>query len=105
LEAIAFADYLGQVTVVNAWASWCAPCVEETPELIATQKATKDLGVAFLGLNVTDDLESAREFAREITYLSTLIIDRNSMIAVRIIGPITQEVLTALITEIIDENI
>ncbi len=126
LEPIAIEDYLGEITVVNAWASWCAPCIEETPELVATQKATKDLGVQFLGLNVNDDLESAREFSREISYPSisdpegrllalvpgippnglpsTLIVDKNGKIAVRIIGPITQEVLTALITEVAAEK-
>ena len=126
LEPISIEDYLGEVTVVNAWASWCAPCIEETPELVATQKATKDLGVAFLGLNVNDDLESAREFAKAITYPSiadpegrllalvpgippsglpsTLIVDRSGQVAVRIIGPITQEVLTALINEVVAEK-
>lgn len=126
LEPIAIADYLGEVTVVNAWASWCAPCVEETPELVATQKATKDLGVQFLGLNVNDDLPSARNFAKAIPYRSiadpegrllalvpgippnglpsTLIVDRDGQIAVRIIGPIEKEVLTALITEVAAEK-
>ena len=126
LEPIAIADYLGEVTVVNAWASWCAPCVEETPELVATQKATKDLGVQFLGLNVNDDLPSARKFAKAIPYRSiadpegrllalipgippnglpsTLIVDRNGQIAVRIIGPVEEEVLTALITEVAAEK-
>ncbi len=126
LEPIAIADLLGDVTVVNAWASWCAPCIEEMPELIATQKATKNLGVQFLGLNVNDDLESAREFSREIPYRSiadpegrllalipgippsglpsTLIVDRSGRIAVRVIGPITEEVLTALITEVAAEK-
>ncbi len=126
LEPIAIEDYLGEVTVVNAWASWCAPCIEETPELVATQKATKDLGVQFLGLNVNDDLESAREFSRAISYPSiadpegrllalvagippnglpsTLIVDKNGKIAVRIIGPTTQEVLTALINEVAAEK-
>lgn len=126
LDPIAIADYLGEVTVVNAWASWCAPCVEETPELIATQKATKDLGVQFLGLNVNDDLESARKFAKAIPYRSiadpegrllalvpgippnglpsTLIVDRDGQIAVRIIGPVEKEVLTALITEVAAEK-
>ena len=125
LEPIAISDYLGKVTVVNAWASWCAPCIEETPELVATQEATKKLGVQFLGLNVNDDLESARNFAQAITYPSiadpegrllslvpgippnglpsTLVVDKDGLIAVRIIGPITKEVLTALITEVAAE--
>lgn len=126
LEPIAIDDFLGQVTVVNAWASWCAPCIEETPELAAAQKATKDLGVQFLGLNVNDDLASARKFAQKIPYRSiadpegrllalipgippsglpsTLIVDRSGQVAVRIIGPITEEVLTALITEVAAEK-
>jgi thiol-disulfide isomerase/thioredoxin len=126
LEPIAIADFLGEVIVVNAWASWCAPCVEETPELAAAQKATKDLGVQFLGLNVNDDLVSARKFAQAIPYRSiadpegrlltlipgippnglpsTLIVDRSGQIAVRIIGPITEEVLTALITKVVAER-
>jgi len=125
LEPIAISDYLGKVTVVNAWASWCAPCIEETPELVATQEATKKLGVQFLGLNVNDDLESARNFAQAITYPSiadpegrllslvpdippnglpsTLVVDKDGLIAVRIIGPITKEVLTALIAEVAAE--
>jgi len=125
LEPIAISDYLGKVTVVNAWASWCAPCIEETPELVATQEATQELGVQFLGLNVNDDLESARNFAQAITYPSiadpegrllslvpgippnglpsTLVVDKDGLIAVRIIGPITKEVLTALITEVAAE--
>lgn len=122
LNELALSDVAGDVTVVNAWASWCPPCIEEMPELIATQKATKKLGATFLGLNVTDDLESAREFGAALTYPSiadpegrllslvpgipsnglpsTLIIDSNGDIAVRIIGPITREVLTALIIEV-----
>ncbi|MBX9926699.1 MAG: DsbE family thiol:disulfide interchange protein [Hyphomicrobiaceae bacterium] len=47
------------VVVVNYWASWCAPCVEEHPQLVAL----KDLpGVTVVGVNMKDDPDAARRF-------------------------------------------
>ena len=49
----------GQPSVVNFWASWCAPCAEEQPLLVELQKRT---GVALYGVNYKDDAPSARRF-------------------------------------------
>lgn len=47
--------------VLNIWASWCGPCADETPYLVAVHKS---LGgqVAFLGLDVSDKASQAREW-------------------------------------------
>jgi len=53
------ADLRGQVTVVNVWASWCAPCREEHPALM---ELAKDPSIRVVGINYKDNPENARRF-------------------------------------------
>lgn len=49
----------GHVTVVNFWASWCAPCVEEHPLLV---ELAKEPGLKLVGVNYKDEADNARRF-------------------------------------------
>ena len=49
----------GEVSVVNFWASWCVPCVEEHPLLIELKRRT---GVDLYGINYKDQAAAARRF-------------------------------------------
>ncbi|MCC6949444.1 MAG: DsbE family thiol:disulfide interchange protein [Bradyrhizobiaceae bacterium] len=53
------AAFAGNVTVVNVWASWCAPCREEHPYL---EKIAADARVRLVGINYKDGAENARRF-------------------------------------------
>ena len=64
------AELIGQVVVINFWASWCEPCKQEAAELEQAYQQYKDQGVAFLGVNYVDTEPEARAYLAEfgITY-------------------------------------
>lgn len=61
-RAVSAADFDGQVLLVNFWASWCKPCVEEMPMLSDLQRRYGDEGFRVVGIAV-DDPERAADFA------------------------------------------
>ena len=109
-EPIALSDSRGDVTVVNSWATWCPPCRTEMPEFADVARSLDGQGVTFIGINVQDDLDGAREYTSDTPYRSivdpdgslvaqipdvpprslpvTVILDGEGRVAVRIVGPI-----------------
>jgi thiol-disulfide isomerase/thioredoxin len=51
-QAAALAQWKGKPLVVNFWATWCDPCVEEMPELSALQSELKPRNIQILGIGV-----------------------------------------------------
>lgn len=56
-RTVKLSDYRGQVVVLNFWASWCPPCIEETPSLVQMQTRLKDKGIIVLA--VSEDADEA----------------------------------------------
>ncbi|MHC8441085.1 MAG: TlpA family protein disulfide reductase [Candidatus Eutrophobiaceae bacterium] len=58
-------DWQGQVRVLNFWASWCAPCRREIPELMRVQERLNPKGVQILGFAIEEHM-AASAFAEEL---------------------------------------
>jgi cytochrome c biogenesis protein CcmG, thiol:disulfide interchange protein DsbE len=104
------ASMRGQVWLLNVWASWCAPCREEHPLIVA---AARDSGVAVVGLNYKDERGAALNWLRQLgdPYKAiaadrdgragidwgvygvpeTFVIDRAGIIRHKVIGPLTAD--------------
>jgi thiol-disulfide isomerase/thioredoxin len=116
-------EFRGSLTVVNFWASWCAPCRVEQPDLEKVWTSYENKGVRFLGVTVRDSLTSARAHVEEfgVTYPSvfakngdtsipakyrvlfvpsTVVLDGSGRIAARIIGATNERDLRRLIDEL-----
>lgn len=99
----------GQVVVLNFWATWCPPCVEETPSLVNMADRMKDKGVSVVGVSVDVDGGAYKKFIADhrmdyltvrdaehkssdlygtFKYPETYIIDRRGVLRRKFIGPV-----------------
>lgn len=61
-QEISLASFRGNALVLNFWASWCAPCKDEAPELEAAWQKWRDQDVVVVGINLQDFDTDARRF-------------------------------------------
>jgi cytochrome c biogenesis protein CcmG/thiol:disulfide interchange protein DsbE len=73
---LALSDLGGKVVVVNFWATWCAPCRDEQPELVRLSDDYRDRGVEFLGVFERDsDLAKGKAWVKEFGVPYPSIVD------------------------------
>jgi thiol-disulfide isomerase/thioredoxin len=117
----------GSVVVVNFWASYCAPCRTEAPELEGAYAATKADGVVFVGINVRDQHDPALAYLADVkpswgslfdpsaalaldfdvppnTIPATLVVDRKGRLAAVFRSAISRDVLEPVVRNILAEQ-
>ncbi len=83
-KTLSLNDFAGKVVVINVWGQWCGPCRAEITQLEKVYDATRNLPVAFLGIDVRDnDIDAPRDFVadRKVSYSSIYDPAMRTMIA------------------------
>jgi cytochrome c biogenesis protein CcmG/thiol:disulfide interchange protein DsbE len=78
---VRLANYAGRPVLLNFWASWCTPCVEEFPLLDAALTEHADAGLAVVGIVYRDRSEAARDFAEQLGADWPLVMDPGETVA------------------------
>jgi peroxiredoxin len=107
-KSVSVSDFGGKLLVLNFWATWCPPCVEETPSLSEFAARFSNRGVVVLGVSVDKDEKAYRAFLQQFRpafltardpetkinadygtfkYPETYIIDSKGKVVQKIIGP------------------
>jgi cytochrome c biogenesis protein CcmG, thiol:disulfide interchange protein DsbE len=79
-KPIHLADLRGKVVVLDFWASWCPPCVEETPALIALHRDISQRGGMVLGISLDDDPSAYENFLKEHNVNFPTYLDKSQAI-------------------------
>jgi cytochrome c biogenesis protein CcmG, thiol:disulfide interchange protein DsbE len=106
---ISLSQFRGQVVVLNFWATWCPPCVEEMPSLVEMQRRLKAKGVTVVGVSMDVDEKAYQQFLKDhgvnlltvrdpdqkssslygtFKFPETYIIDRNGVMRRKFIGAV-----------------
>ncbi|RRJ67287.1 thiol-disulfide oxidoreductase [Paenibacillus oralis] len=75
-ETVRLADFRGSNVLLNFWASWCGPCVNEMPLLNEVYAQSSD--IAIIAVNVGETPERARRFVEKVDLDFTVVLDRDN---------------------------
>lgn len=64
-EPLRLSDYRGKVVLVNFWATWCGPCVVETPALVRMYNKYKTRGFAVIGVALQSEEDGVKNFIKQ----------------------------------------
>jgi cytochrome c biogenesis protein CcmG, thiol:disulfide interchange protein DsbE len=59
------ADYRGKIVLLNFWATWCGPCLEEIPSFSRWQKLYGPAGLQVIGVSMDDDEKPVQHFLQK----------------------------------------
>ncbi len=80
-DTVRLSDLRGKGVIINFWATWCTPCRQEMPELVAAYDRYKERGLEILAVNLQENPAKVSSFAGEFGILFPVLLDRDCGVA------------------------
>ncbi|WP_111641636.1 TlpA family protein disulfide reductase [Marinimicrobium alkaliphilum] len=80
-ENLRLAEQRGQVVMINFWASWCPPCLQEMPLLDEIYQRYQPAGFNLLGINVEQDTAAAEALLEELGVSFPILFDPDNQVS------------------------
>ena len=82
-RTVTLSQLKGQVVVLNFWATWCPPCIEEMPSLVQMQQRMKAKGVTVLAVSVDVDQDNYQRFLKDHSVNLLSVRDADQIVTLR----------------------
>lgn len=123
-EQVSLSDFTGQVVLLNNWATWCPPCLQEMPEFQAYYEEHKDKGFEILAIEAGQPEDAVRAFVEQeglefiilldpenlslrtfqnSTLPNSYVIDRRGYLRLAWLGAINSPTLEKYLTPLLEE--
>ena len=107
-HSVSLSQYRGKIVVLNFWATWCPPCIEEMPSLVALQKRMQAQGkdVVVLAVSLDDDANDYHKFLKEYGVDFVTVREAGEKTDKGVLAPVSEQYGTIQVPEtyIIDRN-
>ncbi|MGD8640194.1 MAG: TlpA disulfide reductase family protein [Gammaproteobacteria bacterium] len=75
-------NYQGQITVVNFWATWCPPCVQEIPSLNRLKEKMQGVPFELISINYAESADTISEFLKQVNVEYPVLLDKTGKVSV-----------------------
>ena len=105
-RSVTLSQLRGKIVVLNFWATWCPPCVEEMPSLVQMQRKMQDKGITVLAVSVDDDADDYHKFLKDHSIDLLTVRETGKRTDTGVIAPVSSSYGTYKVPEtyIIDRN-